>query len=94
MTELLPADELRRQAKIWGFDLVPSLENYERPTLKAGDVIECRQIRPFAGDLYRPMIVRNIETHRFSAELLKGDFGEPGQTMMAFEISAHGRTWR
>ena len=34
------------------------------------------------------MIVRSVESHKFTAELLKGDFGELGQTMTVFELSA------
>lgn len=69
-------------------------DSYDVPGLKAGDVIECRQITAFVGDLYLPMIVRRVEPHKFSAELLKGDFGSPGETMMSFEMTGRGRTWR
>lgn len=72
----------------------PSTNSYDDGSIKVGDVIECRQICQFDGDLYRPMVVRWVGLDQVHAELLKGDFGQPGQILMAFELSARGRTWR
>jgi hypothetical protein len=75
-------------------NLPPSEESYDRRPVKVGDVIECRQVRQFDGDLYHPMIVCRVNRDSFCAELLFGDFGEPSLTMMVFEMRARGETWR
>lgn len=62
--------------------------------MKAGDIIEVHEIRNFETDLWRPAAVISVDGERFDAELLKGDFGEPGVNRKWFPMHEKGRQWR
>lgn len=52
--------------------------------LKEGDIVYAREIHQFAGEKRRGMLVLAVDGDTFSAELLHGDFGEPGVNRKVF----------
>lgn len=60
-----------------------------------GDPVEIIEHHPFSPTTYRLMIVRHVEREKFTAELVKGHFGDdPKMTLRAFHMNDRGRNWR
>lgn len=66
----------------------------ERATMTVGDRVEIHEIRMFGADSWRPATVIRVDGERFAAQLVKGDFGEPGMDRKWFRMHDRGSHWR